>query len=86
MLQEMNYQEREHLKRFSDDEAHQKELIWVIHMISNWHRQDVKVKFHDYASNWAEAQKTLEIPAMRSWWKLTGPRKIADNYSDWLSK
>lgn len=78
-MQEMTYDEREHLKRIDfEDQAHE-----VIKMICHWHRQSRPVPFSLYAANWAAAEKRRDVSKLREAWPQSGPRKIADNCSDW---
>ena len=79
---EMTYQEREDLKIFA---ASGKCLNETIAMIAHWMRQADPVPFSDYASNWAAAENRVDVSAMREQWPLRGPRRIADNCSDWNS-
>ncbi|MBB5320440.1 hypothetical protein [Marinobacter oulmenensis] len=78
----MTYQEREELKRFA---AYGQCLHETVTMIAHWMRQDKPVPFSDYASNWAAAEQRKDVSAMREQWPLKGPRRIADNCSDWDS-
>lgn len=78
----MTYEEREALKSFARaGECLTDTLI----MIAHWMRQTQDVTFSGYAANWAEANRSMNIEAMRKQWPLTGPRFIADNLSDWGS-
>lgn len=78
----MTYQEREDLKRFA---ANGNCLHETITMITHWMRQNEAVPFSVYASNWAAAENRRDVSAMRAHWPLRGPRRIADNCSDWNS-
>lgn len=80
-MQEMKYHEREYLKwHRCGDQAHE-----VVMMIAHWHRQPKAVPFTDYAANWAAAETRRDVSKLREAWPLTGPRKIADNCTDWNS-
>jgi hypothetical protein len=79
---EMTYQEREGLKQFA---AQGKCLHKTVTMITHWMRQNEPVPFSDYAANWAAAENRVDVSAMRAEWPLKGPRRIADNCSDWNS-
>lgn len=81
-MQEMTYAEREQLKHFDfGDQAGE-----VLIMIAHWHRQPVRIKFTDYASNWAAAQTRRKVSRLREAWPLAGERMISDDCSDWNSK
>lgn len=81
MHQEMTYDEREALKSFSREG---KNLEEALIMIAHWMRQETKIQFSEYAANWAAAHQERDVTAMREKWPLVGPRKIADNGSDWV--
>ena len=78
----MTYVEREGLKRFA---ALGVNLHETITMIAHWERQVEHVGFSEYAANWVAARNRKDLSAMRKTWPLEGPRKIADNCSDWDS-
>lgn len=78
-MQEMTYEEREHLKFFDfADQAGE-----VIRMIAHWHRQREPVPFAEYAANWAAAERRRDVSLLREAWPHTGKRMILDNCSDW---
>lgn len=80
MQQEMTYDEREALKSFA---RKGKNLEEALIMITHWMRQEAKIQFSEYASNWAAANQENDVTAMIEQWPLSGPPKIADNGSDW---
>lgn len=78
----MTFAERESLKDFARSG---RSLDQALIMIAHWMRCNIDVTFAGYAANWAEANQTDDVSALRQHWPLSGPRMIADNSSDWGS-
>lgn len=78
----MSFAECESLKDFARKSKNLKETLI---MISNWMACGFDVTFTGYAANWAAANLTDDVSAMRHQWPLQGPRMIADNLTGWGS-
>lgn len=78
--QAMNYDEREALKAFAQDNQNLQETIL---MIAHWMRQDTKINFSSYAANWVAGHQTTDVTPMQKEWPLKGARHIKDGGSDW---
>ena len=78
----MTFKEREELKAFARKGLNISETLI---MISHWMSCAIDVTFTGYASNWAAANLTDDVSAMRLQWPLTGPRWIANNSTAWGS-
>jgi hypothetical protein len=78
----MTFVEREQLKTFARGGKSLEELLIIV---AYWMRCYQDVSFSDYAANWIAANTLDDVSAISAEWPLTGPRKIADNCSDWGS-
>jgi hypothetical protein len=76
------YEDREALKKAAWSGKHPN--LHVI-AIAHWMRCDAGVSIGDYISQWAAARPDGEASDLKQLYPLHGPRKIADDRSDWGS-
>jgi len=81
--QQMTYEEREKLKEFGHHHEDPRLLGRVVVMIAHWMRQEQRVPFSDYASDWMVANGPLENAPFLRMFPHSGTRHIQDRCSDW---
>ena len=78
-MQEMTYEEREHLKssiKLLGDDAGE-----ALRMIAHWHRQDKPVAFRRYAAHWSNVNGT---PTMKLVWPLSEAPRLEPRVTYWI--
>ena len=78
----MTYAERESLKVFAQKG---KNLDTALILVTYWLRCAQDITFDGFVSNWAEANRSDDIEAIRTHWPHSGPRMIADGSTEWGS-
>lgn len=84
VLQSMNYDEREALKRFTyscESEVDVESLARMLILIAHWFRLNEKISFTEYASHYIEANKDTgtfgtSTQKMQDTWPLSGKCRI----------